>query len=431
MPALGRACDTELATLARDLAQARERTDEVFGLVPAGLLFERPIAERHRLAFYVGHLEAFDVNLLLREHERPALVDPLDRLFAFGIDPIDGALPQDRPEDWPPLDAIRTYLRRSRAHVDAWLGERYLKPHDSQMLTRLCVAIEHRWMHAETLAYLLNRVRLARPVRQITAQWREPGPETVAVAAGEVTLGNSGGFGWDNEFEPQRIALPAFRIDRHMVTNAQFLRFLEAGGYAQRRYWRAEDWLWRTRQAVEHPAAWQRSTEGWLLCSRDDLIPFQADWPAYVSHAEAAAYARWAGRQLPTEAQWQRAAYGDGDAPYPWGDASPDAQRGNFDFTRWDPMPVDAHPRGASACGALGLLGNGWEWTRTVFAPFSGFRAAHFYPGYSADFFDGRHFVLKGGSAHTAHRLLRRSFRNWFQPNYPYVFAGFRCVDEP
>jgi len=430
MPALERACDTALAALMRELARARQRTDAVFGLVPEGLLFERPIAERHRLAFYVGHLEAFDVNLL-REHEQPKLVDSFDHLFAFGIDPTNGKLPRDRPEDWPPLDAIRAYARRSRERVDAWLGERHLQPHDSKTLTRLRVAVEHRWMHAETLAYLLNRLTLTRPVRDIPTRGREPDRDTVAVEAGAVTLGNSDGFGWDNEFDPHRIALPAFRIDRHMVTNAQFLRFIEAGGYAERRYWRAEDWLWRAKQEVEHPAAWEPGENGWLLRSRVDLIPFQADWPAYVSHAEASAYARWAGQQLPTEAQWQRAAYGDGNARYPWGDASPDAQRGNFDFARWDPMPVDAHPSGASACGVLGMLGNGWEWTRTVFAPFSGFRAAEFYPGYSADFFDRGHFVLKGGSAHTASGLLRRSFRNWFQPHYPYVFAGFRCVDEP
>lgn len=430
MPAPEHAVDPKLAALAWELAQARQRTDELFRLTPEALLFERPIAERHRLAFYLGHLEAFDVNLLLRQQERPRRIDSLDRLFAFGIDPTDGKLPQDRPEDWPPLDAIRAYAHRTRTRVDSWLAERHLEPRDAQMLTRLRAAIEHRWMHAETLAYLLNRLPLSRPVRKVPASAREPSPDTVAVAAGEVLLGSTGGFGWDNEFDPHRVAVPDFRIDRHMVTNAQLLRFVEAGGYTSRRYWGAEDWLWRTTHGIEHPTAWQRGESGWLLRSRVDLIPFQADWPVYVSHAEASAYARWAGRQLPTEAQWQLAAYGDGDQPYPWGDAAPDAERGNFDFARWDPLPVDAHPGGTSACGALGMLGNGWEWTRTAFAPFIGFRAAEFYPGYSADFFDGRHFVLKGGSAHTARSLLRRSFRNWFQPHYPYVFAGFRCVDE-
>jgi len=113
---------------------------------------------------------------------------------------------------------------------------------------------------------------------------------------------------------------------------------------------------------------------------------------------------------------------------YPWGDAAPEARRGNFDFRAWEPRSVDAHRDGDSAFGVRGLVGNGWEWTSTPFAPFEGFRAQPFYRGYSADFFDGRHYVMKGGSPLTAAPLLRRSFRNWFQPHYPYIYAGFRCV---
>jgi gamma-glutamyl hercynylcysteine S-oxide synthase len=421
--------DPGIAALAAQLVAARQRTDALFALVPDTLMFERPVAERHRLAFYLGHLEAFDVNLLLRANGRPQLVDPLDRQFAFGIDPVDGNLPNDRPADWPPLDDIRDYAARARNRVDAWLSAATRRPCDAPAHARVHSAVEHRWMHAETLAYLFNRLPLARHVRAMPERGREPVYDMATVDAGEALMGNPHGFGWDNEFASHRVAVPAFRIDRHMVTNAQFLRFVEAGGYAEPRHWSADDWRWRATHAILHPAAWQRRDGDWLLWSRADFVPFQADWPVYVSHAEASAYAHWAGRRLPTEAQWQRAAYGDGEAPYPWGDAPADAERGHFDFACWDPVAVDAHPRGASACGALGLLGNGWEWTRSVFAPFAGFRAADYYPGYSADFFDGRHFVLKGGSPHTARALLRRSFRNWFQPHYPYAFAGFRCVD--
>jgi gamma-glutamyl hercynylcysteine S-oxide synthase len=157
-------------------------------------------------------------------------------------------------------------------------------------------------------------------------------------------------------------------------------------------------------------------------------------WPVYVSQAEAAAYAKWLGRRLPTEEQFHRAAYG---APkgakerrYPWGDAQPTEMHGNFDFKHWDPAPLGAHPAGASAFGVHDLVGNGWEWTRTVFAPFEGFKPREFYPGYSANFFDGKHFVMKGGSSRTAACMLRRSFRNWFQPHYPNVYATFRCVED-
>jgi formylglycine-generating enzyme required for sulfatase activity len=147
--------------------------------------------------------------------------------------------------------------------------------------------------------------------------------------------------------------------------------------------------------------------------------------------AEARAYARWAGKALPSEAEWQRAAYGDPsgtERAYPWGNAVPGPEFGNFDFGSWDPAPVSAFPEGRSAFGVVDLVGNGWEWTSTAFSPFPGFEPFPFYRGYSADFFDGKHFVMKGGSARTAACMLRRSFRNWFQPHYQYVYAGFRCV---
>jgi formylglycine-generating enzyme required for sulfatase activity len=158
------------------------------------------------------------------------------------------------------------------------------------------------------------------------------------------------------------------------------------------------------------------------------------EWPVYTSHAEATAYAKWLGRKLPTEEQFHRAAYGTPDGRreqrYPWGEEEPSERHGNFDFHQWDPSPVGAHPAGASAFGVHDLVGNGWEWTRSEFRPFPGFTPMPFYAGYSANFFDGKHYVMKGGSPRTGACMLRRSFRNWFQPHYPYVYATFRCVED-
>jgi iron(II)-dependent oxidoreductase len=148
-----------------------------------------------------------------------------------------------------------------------------------------------------------------------------------------------------------------------------------------------------------------------------------------VSYAEALAFAKWAGRKLPTEEQWQRAAYGTPEGrerAYPWGDEAPEFWRGNFHQDRWDPTGVDTHPEGASGFGVYDLLGNGWEWTSTL----PGFEPFEFYRGYSADFFDGKHYVMKGGSARTDACMLRRSYRNWFQPHYPYIYSSFRCTEE-
>ena len=161
-----------------------------------------------------------------------------------------------------------------------------------------------------------------------------------------------------------------------------------------------------------------------------EFIPLPLAWPVYVSQAEASAYARWKGRRLMTEAEFHRAAFGTPageERELPWG-AGVDASRGNFDFSNWEPVPAGSRPAGASAWGVHDLIGNGWEWTSTIFEPFPGFEPMPSYPEYSAEFFDGKHYVMKGASPATAKELIRRSFRNWFRANYPYVYAKFRTA---
>lgn len=170
----------------------------------------------------------------------------------------------------------------------------------------------------------------------------------------------------------------------------------------------------------DQPAFWRRVGGRWLYRTLFDDVPLEdvLDWPVYVSWAEADAYARWAGAELPSESEFHRAAAASLAS---WGDPAV----GNYNFTHWSPTPVGCY----GGEGALDLVGNGWEWTRSRFAPFPGFRAwARTYPGYSSDFFDEHHYVLLGASWATDRALVRRSFRNWFQPHYPYVFAKFRCV---
>jgi formylglycine-generating enzyme required for sulfatase activity len=215
-------------------------------------------------------------------------------------------------------------------------------------------------------------------------------------------------FGWDNEFPRCEADVPAFEISRYKVTNAQYLRFVLDGGLPPP-FWRERDGRW------------------WLHGMFKD-VPLPADAPVYATQRQAAAYAAWAGAALPSEAQWQRAAYGNHERAYPWGDADPAPARGHFDFAGWDPVSVTAHPAGASALGVEQMLGNGWEWTSTPFAGFDGFTPRAYYPGYSANFFDGEHWVLKGASPRTARCLLRPSFRNWFRGDYPFAYTAFRVV---
>jgi ergothioneine biosynthesis protein EgtB len=295
-------------------------------------------------------------------------------------------------------------------------------------------------MHVETLSYLLHRL----PYEAKEAN-REPAGGTragmaggivagmVEIPAGAVTLGMRRGeaFGWDNEFEASRVAVAGFRMDRFKVTNGEYAEFVADGGYKERRWWTAEAWDWKRAEGIRLPAFWRREGEEYVWRGMFAEVDLPLDGPVYVSQAEASAYALWKGKRLPTEAEWQRAAYGseNGERAFPWGDAEPAAPHGIGGEIGFAPWAVDAHPAGQSAWGVWGLMGNGWEWTQTVFGPLPGFATYPFYPGYSADFFDGKHFVLKGGSRATKPGLLRRSFRNWFQPHYQYTYSGFRCAE--
>jgi ergothioneine biosynthesis protein EgtB len=435
---------TVQSRLLERVCDARRRSDLLFNIVRGDAMYERPIPERHRIIFYVGHLEAFDWNLL---HENvlglKSFHPEFDRLFAFGIDPVGGGLPSDQPSDWPSLDVVHDYVTRIRSALDEKLADGSLESlgqgRDGFALdTLLNVAIEHRLMHVETLAYMLHQLPVDRKVPPKSSSSLVTTPVThrmVAIPAGVATLGllrEDETFGWDNEYETYTSHVPAFEIDRYEVTNRQYLEFIAAGGYETRAFWSDDDWNWKTAQAVSHPVFWTKAPEGWLYRTMFEELPLPLDWPVYVSHAEAMAYARWMGKLLPTEEQWHRAAYGTSDGGerlYPWGSEAPNASRGNFDFSHWDPTPVNAFPEGQSAFDVHDMLGNGWEWSSTVFAPFPGFAPFPFYRGYSADFFEGKHFVMKGGSPRTAACMLRPTFRNWFQAHYQYVYAGFRCVN--
>jgi ergothioneine biosynthesis protein EgtB len=429
------------------LAESRSVTDELFRVVRTESLYDRPIPERHRIVFYMGHLEAFDWNLIAGQAlGMGPLHKEFDRLFAFGIDPVNGGLPQEKPSDWPALSEIRAYRSRVRDKINNVLeSHSRTSASDWQYPEELIlnVAIEHRLMHAETLAYMLHQLTSERKIPPRSHQAigdsrsRLPiSPQMIEIPAGTATLGISRSgesFGWDNEFEEHSVQVPAFAIDSHKVTNGEFFKFVREGGYDDQRFWSDADWSWIKQHDIHHPCFWFMREGRSFYRAMFEEIPLPLDWPVYVSHAEAAAYARFAGKSLPTEAQFHRAAYGTPEGTeraYPWGNVTPDAAHGNFDSQRWDPVAVGSYPAGRSAFGLEDVLGNGWEWTSSYFAPLPEFEAFSFYRGYSSNFFDDNHYVVKGGSPRTAACMLRRSFRNWFQPHYQYLYASFRCVED-
>jgi ergothioneine biosynthesis protein EgtB len=421
----------------------RQRSSQLFDLVQPDAYYARPISLRHPIVFYEGHLPAFSLNTVIKKGlGRPGIDERLERLFARGIDPdSEEAADRAKPPEWPSREEVRRFADACDALVlDAFANapiEQAGHPllHDAQAVYAI---LEHEAMHQETMLYMWHQLPYAQkraPAhRAIDASGTTPAYLRVKVPAGRATLGAYPGeisFGWDNEFFGHAVDVPAFQIDVHDVTNEQFMDFVQAGAYQQPEWWTPDAFAWVRDEGIEHPQFWARRDGSWTWRGMFEEIDLPAAWPVYVSQAEAAAYARWKGARLPTEAEYHRAAFGDpsgAERRHPWGDERPDASRGLFDFRSWNPVAVGRHPAGQSAWGVHDLAGNGWEWTSSVFAPFEGFRPMASYPEYSADFFDGHHFVMKGASPATDAGLVRRSFRNWFRPNYPYVYATFRCV---
>jgi gamma-glutamyl hercynylcysteine S-oxide synthase len=354
---------------------------------------------------------------------KEAPLDPaLEKLFERGIDPAtaDAARRHDR-SDWPDRRTVAEFAAGCDERVESALRSANIEDPSVPLLVRAQAAytvLEHEQMHQETLLYIVHQLDYGRKRGSGGAHedHSPPPPRMRSVAAGTATLGawpDEITFGWDNEFPSTQVDVDQFGIEAYPVTNSQWMRFVMDGGPVPN-FWHERDGAWHLRLLFEE-------------------IPLPQSWPVYVSHRQATAYARWAGMRLPTEAEFHRAAFGtpaNGERPFPWGTQAPAAQHGNFGFERYDPEPVDAHPEGESAWGVVDLIGNGWEWTSTPFAPFPGFEPMASYPQYSADFFDGKHYVMKGASPVTARELVRRSLRNWFYDDYPYMYAKFRCVSS-
>lgn len=420
--------------------KAFARTEEIFNLITPEAYHEQPIPLRHPIIFYEGHLPAFIWNPLFRRALGEKSLHPhFDTLFERGIDPAnEKAAKAASIHQWPPREEIRNYKRNIHERLFEFIDTADFE-HPVHPLLRdaelLYLILEHELMHQETLLYILHQLpyKMKIPPHPLphVPDVIPPMPEMITIPAGKAVLGMQAGefdFVWDNEHPSLTVNVEAFSIDVYNVTNGQFLEFMEAGGYDNPAFWSEEQWAWRQETGKIHPFFWKRTDGGWMLRDFFREIPLPLSWPVYVTHAEASAYARFAGKRLPTEAEWHRAAFGDTLSRYPWGNEEPAGAHGNFDFHNWSPVPVGSYPHGASPFGVHDLTGNGWEWTFTPFAPFPGFQASEGYPQYSADFFDGRHYVMKGASCFTDARLLRRSFRNWYYWHYPYMYATFRCV---
>jgi len=243
-------------------------------------------------------------------------------------------------------------------------------------------------------------------------------------------------FVFDNEMWAHPVEVGPFAISRTAVTNAEFAAFVDDGGYRRRELWDEAGWQWRESVKAEHPVYWQPMGGGrWLRRNFNEWVPLEDQLPVlHVNWYEASAYCRWAGRRLPTEAEWEMAASvearrdGGGIAErhrlYPWGEEPPTPERAHLDWRRMGCIAVQALPAGESAFGCRQMIGNTWEWTASTFGPFPGFAPGP-YQEYSAPWF-GDHKVLRGGCWVTRSRLARNHYRNFYKPDRRDVWAGFR-----
>ncbi len=300
------------------------------------------------------------------------------------------------------------------------------------------MVIQHEHQHDETMLatrQLMGDQAVPLDAALPPAPTAPPGPAEVLVDGGTYTIGTDvDPWAYDNERPAHQVTLEPFRIDTAPVTCGRYAEFVAAGGYHDRRWWTEEGWAWRTEAGLEHPEFWRREGDGsWSVVRFGRRIDVRADEPVqHVCWYEADACARWMGKRLPTEAEWEVAACAvpaGGRRRNPWGDEPPTPASANLGGRLDGPAPVGSFPAGTSAWGCAQMVGDVWEWTSSDFTAYPGFRTFP-YREYSEVFFGPDYKVLRGGSWATSPVAVRGTFRNWDYPIRRQIFAGFRCARD-
>jgi iron(II)-dependent oxidoreductase len=417
------------ATLAEWVLDAGRRTlDLVADLTDEQLLGPR-LPTINPPLWEIGHLAWFMEKWVLRDGGKcPSLRADADGLYDSAA--IPHAVRWDLP--LPFRAATLDYIRQVCEAVLAVLAR---GPSDWERYF-IALSVFHEDMHGEAFLYTRQLLAYSRPQSGPLAPRAGPAgplPGDVTVPGGTFLLGATPDepFVFDNEKWAHRVELRPFAIARAPVTQAEFAAFVDAGGYTRRDLWTDAGWSWRESAQAEHSVYWRRDGTGWLRRDFDEWVPLEPHRPViHVNWYEADAYCRWAGRRLPTEAEWEAAAAGvTRKRRFPWGDDPPDATRANLDGTAFCCVDVAACPAGDSAVGCRQMIGNVWEWTATHLGPYAGF-VPDPYKEYSQPWF-GTHKVLRGGAWPTRARLLRTTWRNFYTPDRRDVWAGFRtCAVE-
>jgi iron(II)-dependent oxidoreductase len=428
---------TDAEVLARALEDARRGFLEI--LAP----YDEPVLRRQHdvlmspLLWDLAHVANYEDLWLVRALGGAATRDGVDDLYdAF-------QQPRGVREALPLLDlaGARAYGDAVRERALDRLAGADLSPEGPDPLLRHGfvhqMVAQHEHQHAETLLAAIQllpsdeghirRAPAAPPARTTP-------PAEVRVAAGPFTMGTDDPASLDNERPAHVVDLPAFWIDAAPVTNGQYRRFVESGGYEQAEWWATRGWAWREEAGLTSPQFWRRDGAQWARLRFGTVEVVPDDEPVqHVGWYEADAYARWAGRRLPTEAEWEKAARVDPatgrSRRWPWGDAEPRADHANLGQRHLGPAPVGAYPGGVSAVGCHQMVGDVWEWTASDFLPYPGFEWFP-YAEYSDVFYGGDYKVLRGSSWATHPSVGRTTFRNWDHPIRRQIFAGFRTARD-
>jgi iron(II)-dependent oxidoreductase len=428
-------------TIADRLLDARART-----LLLVAPLSDEDLHAQHDplmspILWDLGHIAHFEELWLTRNLDGPIEFVEMPGLY----NPFEHPRSTRGELGLPGLDQVRAIMDEIRGRVLARLvSADFDAPHPllrDGFVYRM--VLQHEYQHDETILQTLQLkrgepyvplVRLApgdgSPARAITRAG-----DMVRFPGGAVEIGTDDrAAAYDNERPAHRVEVAPFWIDAHPVTNGDFQLFIGAGGYQTREYWSEAGWQWRTESDVNAPKYWRFADGAWHTRTMDRLGPVEPWHPVcHVCWYEADAYARFAGKRLPTEVEWEAAASWDPATGtrrlFPWGDEPADRTRANVDQLAFGTAPIGSHAANVSPIGCHGMIGDVWEWTASDFGPWPGFESFP-YPEYSEVFFGSEYKVLRGGSWATRPGAIRNSFRNWDYPIRRQIFSGFRCARD-
>ena len=423
---MGTQTRTTAGDLIADLREARQVELAVFTdladdqmLGPQERFLEPPIWE-------VGHVGWFQEYWILRNlyGAHPILPKGDSMYDSFHVS-YKGRWDHDFPSRAQTLDYLRTVLDSC---VDRLRGS---EPTPEEIYFYRHVT-QHEYMHSENMAMVCQTLGYRRPAFPNVARgtvgvdsaYRR---RDVEVPGASFPLGAAQDepFVFDNEKWAHLVEITPFRIANTPVTNAEFVEFVDSGGYRTRKYWGKHGWEWRRRYGGEHPRFWSTRDGRWFQGVFDQRLPLDPWHPVvHVNWHEAKAYCVWAKRRLPTEAEWEYAASGPDTHRFPWGETPPTPERANLDYRHGGPVDVRALPAGDSPCGCRQMIGNVWEWTDSYLEPYPGF-VADPYKEYSQPYF-GQKPVLRGGGWTTRSGMIRNTWRNFFMRHRRNVVAGFR-----